>query len=258
MKVIKDPKTWKQINSWLLEGQSPELISGRIEKQEKDLLSVSKNSIRRYVKSPYGRRIESLRKTRKISHRGKKRAKLKDRRSIRERPISSEKRLRVEHSEADFVCSGKSGKGVIMHLADRKLRYHFLEKIVNTCLGNITRALRRIQKRYSELKTITTDNDLLFQRHKRLEKILNIQIFFCEQGKAWQKGQVEEGNMELRRHIPKGSDISKYSRYKIKKFESKLNQRFMKCLNYLSPKEAMKRYRKQKNSRQAEKIKCSD
>jgi len=258
MKIVSNTGLRDKVDKWLMNGQSPELIAGRLKDQEKNIPYVSKDSVRRYIKSVYGRRIEAYRKKAKRRHGVKKSGSLKDRKRIHQRPISSENRTRVGHTEADFVCSGKSGKGVILHVVDRKLKIHFLERIINTCLGNISKALGRIKKRYPELKTITTDNDLLFQHHRRIEKLLGIQIFFCDKGKAWQKGQVEEGNMEIRRYIPKGSDISKYSRYKIKKTEEKLNSRFMKCLHHLSPKEALEKYRKQKNSCIAEKIKCSD
>lgn len=258
MKIVSHPGLRDMVDNWLMNNQSPELIAGRLRDQEKDMPYVSEDSIRRYIKSVYGRRIEAYRKKRKRTKKVKKSASLKDRKRISQRPVSSENRTRVGHAEADFVCSGKSGKGVILHVVDRKIRYHFLERIINTCLGNISKALGRIKRRYPELQTITTDNDLLFQHHRRIEKKLGIQIFFCDKGKAWQKGQVEEGNMEIRRYIPKGSDISKYSRYKIKKIEGKLNSRFMKCLHHLSPKEALEKYRKQKNSCKAEKIECSD
>jgi len=258
MKVTQDLATWNQIDAWLLGDQSPELIAGRIKDQEKDLLRVSSRSIRRYIRSVYGRRIEAHRKRKRRRKGGRGRINLKDRKTISQRPISSENRTRVGHAEGDFVCSGKSGKGVVLHVVDRKLKIHFLERIINTCLGNITKAIGRIKKRYPELKTLTTDNDLLFQHHRRLEKLFGIKIFFCDPGKAWQKGQVEEANKELRKYITKGSDISRWSRYKIKKVENKLNSRFMKCLHHLSPKEALERYRKQKNSHEAVKNGCSD
>lgn len=248
MKIVKNLDLWSKVDEWLLAGQSPELIAGRLEEQEKDLPRVSKDSIRRYIKSVYGRRIEAHRKQKRRRRRHGQKTGLKDRKTIGQRPLSSENRSRVGHAEGDFVCSGKTGKGVILHVVDRRLRVHFLERIINTCLGNITRALGRIKKRYPELKTLTTDNDLLFQRHKRLEKFLQIKIFFCDPGKAWQKGQVEEANKELRKYIPKGSDISRCSRYKIRKIEEKLNSRFMKCLNHLTPKEALERYREQKTA----------
>lgn len=258
MKVVKNIDLWNKIDEWLMDDQSPELIEGRLKEQEKNFECVSKNSIRRYVKSVYGRRIEAHRKHRRRRRRGRRKPNLKDRKFIEQRPISSEKRQRAGHAEGDFIVSGKSGQGVILNITDRKLRYKFLERILNPTQGNIIRAAKRIKKRYPEWKTLTTDNDILLKHHKRLEKILEIKIFFCHEGRPWQKGSVEESNMEVRKYLPKGSDISKHSRYRIRKIEDKLNNRFMKCLHHLTPKEALERYRKRKNSRKAVKRWCSD
>lgn len=258
MKVVRNIILWNKIDGWLMADQSPELIEGRLKEQEKDLGCVSKNSIRRYIKSPYGRRIEAHRQRRKRRRHGRRKAKLKDRRFIEQRPISSGKRQRVGHAEGDFIVSGKSGKGVILNITDRKLRHKFLERIINPTQNNITRAAKRIKKRYPEWKTMTVDNDILLKHHLHLENVLRIKIFFCHEGKPWQKGSVEESNMEVRRYLPKSSDVSKYSRYRIRKIEDKLNNRFMKCLHHLTPKEALERYRKQKNSRKAVKKEYSD
>lgn len=101
------------------------------------------------------------------------------------------------------------------------------------------------------MKTITTDNDLLMQKHKELEKILNVKIYFCDPYSSWQKGTVENANKNIRKYIPKGSDISKYSKYRIKKIEDKLNNRIMECLNFSTPYEVLEKYRKRKKRRSA-------
>jgi len=93
---------------------------------------------------------------------------------------------------------------------------------------------------------MTTDSDILFANHKQLEKDWQIVIYFCDTHSPWQKGSIENANKEIRRDIPKGSDISRFSRYKIKKLEDKLNSKFMKCLRYRSPGEALDFYRKRK------------
>ena len=61
MKIVHNPKLREFVEKELLDDQSPPNISGRIRKHEKQLPSVSKNIIYRYIKSPYGRRIEYYR-----------------------------------------------------------------------------------------------------------------------------------------------------------------------------------------------------
>jgi IS30 family transposase len=248
MKVVTNDDLRGKVEDWLRQGQSPEAIAGRIEKQERELPHVSKNSIRRFLGSAYGRQIEYIRNKRKKCKRRFKQPRIKNRRSIHERPKSIEKRCRVGDAEGDFIVSGKSGRGIVFVVVDRRLRRKFLEKILRPNFGNVKRAGSRIKKRYPEWKSMTTDNDRLFERHKELEVAWGITIYFCDKHSPWQKGSIENANKEIRHDIPKGSDISKVSRYRIKRIEEKLNNKFMKCLRYRSPNEALNLYRKRKHA----------
>ena len=130
----------------------------------------------------------------------------------------------------------------------RKLRNAFIEKITKTTIKNVHLAFARIKKRFPEMETTTTDNDILLQKHKELAKEINVKIYFCHPYHSWEKGTVENTNMHIRKYIPKGSDISKYSKSFIKKIEEKINRRILECLGYLTPAEALKKYRKTKKT----------
>lgn len=93
------------------------------------------------------------------------------------------------------------------------------------------------------MKTMTTDNDLLFERHKDLEKLLRIKIYFCHQYHSWEKGTIENTNGVIRRDIPKGSDVSRYSKRFIADLEAKLNRRPMECLEDRTPQEVLDTHR---------------
>lgn len=238
----------------LYDDQSPENIAKRIKKHEKHLPDVSKDSIYRYIKSVYGRRIEyyrSKRKQRRWNRRRRSKEKLADRKFIDKRPEIVGKRARIGDAEADFIVSGKTGKGVILNVSDRKSRAPFLEQILNPTLDNVSLAFLKIKKRFAELKTITTDNDLLLQHHKELERLLNVKIYFCHPYSSWEKGTVENINGQIRRDISKGSDISKYSKQFIKKIEEKLQRKIYACLDHLTPLEVLTKSRKRKQRRRA-------
>lgn len=237
----------------LYDDQSPPAIAGRLKRQPKKIPSVSKDSIYRYIKSPYGRRIEIYREKKRTKRRGRRprQGMLDGRIFIDQRPQSINDRKRVGHAEGDFIVSGKSGKGILLVVVDRKFRNSFLELILKPTLAAVTRACLRIKKRYPEWKTITTDNDLLWQHHKVLEKKLGIKIFFCHPYHSWEKGSVENTNKRIRKDIPKGSDLSRYSKKYIHSLEEKLNRRFMECLGHLTPAEVLAAYRKQKKHRSA-------
>lgn len=254
MKIVSSSELRDYVEEKLYDDQSPENIAKRIEKHEKYLSYVSKNSIYRYIGSVYGRRIEyhrNKRKKRRRSRRRQLKEKLMDRKFIDKRPKIVEKRRRIGDVEADFIVSGKTGKGVILNISDRKSRAPFLEKITNPTLEKVSLAFLKIQKRFPEMKTITTDNDLLLQHHKQLEKLLNVPIYFCHPYSSWEKGTVENINGQIRKDIPKGSDISRYSKQFIRKIENKLQRKIYACLDHLTPLEVVKKARKTKKRRQA-------
>jgi IS30 family transposase len=232
----------------LLDDQSPEEIAKRLKRIEKSLPSVSGSAMRRYVKSPYGRRIEERRRRifkKKWRRHGPKKH-IEGKRMITERPGKIRRRWGLGHMEGDFIVSGRSGRGMILALADRKVRKSLLERILPVSVRNVERALLRMRARYPEMQSITFDNDILFLEHKRLEKKLGVRIYFCHPHSPWEKPSIENLNKRLRRYIPKSSDISKYSKGLVRNLEAKMNRRFMDCLGSLTPDEAYAKEKKQK------------
>lgn len=255
MKVVAHAELQAYVDRGLKDDLSPEAVAGRITKHEKHLPSVSKNSIRRYLKTSHGRwpawhRMKQ-KKNRKRSSKRPSVKQLKDRKFIDTRPQYIQDRKYVGDAEADFVVSGKSGKGILLTLTSRKLRVSFLERIIEVTIEQVHTAFLRIQKRFPELTSISTDNDVLLQKHQELEKLLVSKIYFCHPYHSWEKGTIENTNKYVRKDIPKGSDISKYSKSFIRKLEAKLNRRPMRVLNYKTPQEMLDQYRKRKKRRSA-------
>ncbi len=90
-----------------------------------------------------------------------------------------------------------------------KTRATFLELITKVSVANVHRAFLRIQKRFPKLRTITTDNDILFRDHQRLAALLGVRIYFCHPYHSWEKGTAENTNGVIRKDIPKSSDLSR-------------------------------------------------
>lgn len=236
------------VEAYLLDDQSPEHIAQRIRRYHRYLPYVSGVTIRAYIESPYGRRLEAHRTKVLKKRRGRRASKLriKDRRSIDTRPAYINTRRRIGAAEGDFIVSGRGGAGLLFVVSDRKARMPFLEKIHPVSINAMERAFGRILRRFPEMKTITFDNDLLFMHHQRLEQRFGVKIYFCHRYAAWQKGGVENRNKIIRRYIPKGSDLSQYPRPYIRRLEEKLQRRIMKCLRYKTPAEIFAAYRKRK------------
>lgn len=255
MKIVENKELRVFVERALREGRSPESIAGRIRRRERHLPSISGDSIERFLKSVHGRRIESERRKQKAKKKWRKRRRkiiqLEDRKFIDVRPLIIDRRSRVGDAESDFIVSGRDGKGILLTVADRKLRVSFLEQILTVTIAEVERACLRIKKRYPEWITMTTDNDILWKHHQRLEKLLGIKIYFCHPYHSWEKGTIENTNGEVRADVPKGGDISKYSKREVRKIEERLNARFMECLGFATPREALDAHRQRKNARNA-------
>jgi IS30 family transposase len=243
---VRNDKLRKFVEENLLDGQSAEAIAGRIKHHKKKLPNVSKDTIYRYLRSPYGKAVGLLLKKKKRPKRRGKASKLKDRVFIDKRPKIVEKRIRAGDVEGDFIVSGKGGKGVLLGVVDRKLRAVFLEIIHRVTIDEVHGAFIRIKNRFPEMKTLSLDNDILFQMHKTLEKLLDVKIYFCHPYHSWEKGSIENVNKEIRKFIPKGSNLSRYDFDEIQTIETFLNDRYLKCLGYATPAEKLKKYRQRK------------
>ena len=90
MKIAEHGELQKYVDNHLFDDLSPEAIAGRIINHEKHLPSVSKDSIRRYIESIYGRKVEhhriQQRRKRKRARKRRKLTQLKDRTFIDKRP----------------------------------------------------------------------------------------------------------------------------------------------------------------------------
>ena len=250
MKIVYHNALQKEIVSRLYDDQSPEAIAGYI-RHTRLLPSISKNAIYRFITSIYGRRIEAYRMKKRTRHSRlhTKKAGLVNRTFIDKRPATIGARRRIGDAEADFIVSGKSGKGVLLVVVDRKSRIVFIEQIIRVNIPNVHATLLRIKARFPEMRSLTMDNDILFSNHEELAKLLEVKIYFCHPYHSWEKGTVENTNKVIRRDIPKGSDISQYSKRFIEALERKLNRRPMKCLDYRSPQEILDASRRKRNKK---------
>ena len=86
------------------------------------------------------------------------------------------------------------------------------------------------RKRFTKkFKSITVDSGSEFLGWKSLERFVpaknkvRTQIYYCHPYSAWERGSNEQINGHIRRFIPKGSDISRYTHKQIKKIQDWLN-----------------------------------
>jgi len=250
-KIVGNTGLQDFVEKSLLASQSPEAIAGRLrEGLEPGLPYVSRDTIETYIHSVYGRQIEyKLAQMKKEQgYRSKKRSnpeKLSDRKFVDERPAVIVNRERVGDLEVDFIVSGKGGSDYVLTAADRKIRNGFIRRVRPVTVAEAMRVLVGLKIDFPEMTSVTLDNDILWRYHEQLEEALGVPVYFCHPYSSWEKGSVENYNKQVRKYVKKGSDLSQYSDEYLAMVENKLNGRFMKVLDYKTPKESLDERRNQ-------------
>jgi IS30 family transposase len=241
MKVAMDKELKEFVIDSIKDHQSPEGISGRLKNIEKDISYASTKAIYKFIESPHGRQIEKCLYSNSVKKRtgpkDKPRVHLDGRTMIDDRPKKVDNRLEFGHFEGDFIESGRDGKGSLLVLVERKTRYPFIAYLEDRSTRNVNALIDILLKDFP-IQSLTLDNDISFQKHEELSKLLKATIFFCHPQSPTEKGTVENRNKAIRRYLPKKCDLSKYSKEYIDEIQNKSRNKYMKCLNYKTPKEA--------------------
>ena len=123
------------------------------------------------------------------------------------------------------VC--KQSSVAILSVRERKTRKAWLRILPNAQAETTRKALVGIfanippQLRH----TCTFDNGSEFAKVHELERLLNVETYFCDAYSSWQKGSVEQQNKEIRRYLPKGTDLSTLTPERLQEIESFLNHK---------------------------------
>lgn len=244
MKVSLDPELQRFVKENLKQDQSPEGISGRLKFREKKIQYASIKAIYKFVYSPNGRHLEKLLYSKAVHKKvGSKRdtpVSIDGRIMIDQRPKKVQTRREFGHYEGDFIESGKDGRGSLLVIVERKTRYPFLRYLEDRTTENVNRVVREMLGD-SPIESLTIDNDISFQKHRELSNLIDAEIFFCHPQSPHEKGTVENRNKSIRRYIKKRTDLSQVSQEIFSFVEERLRNKYMKCLNYRTPKEAFEK-----------------
>ena len=237
------------IEKYLQYGYSPAIISHLLEKYFCE--KVSHETLYIYIySSPKGLKRYLLR--RKQGRKSKKNNRfsyigngknIPNRIDVSLRDELANKRLEFGHFEADSVvscaCKGKT-KACLTVLVDRATRYTLIRKTASkTAQATSTSIVAALKPFKNNINSITYDNGCEFTMHEKINKTLNIKSFFCKPYSSYEKGTVENINGLIRRFFPKGTDFDKISEEEIAYVEDWINNRPMKVLNYMSPKQRL-------------------
>ena len=237
---LDDPENNETVREALVQNWSPEQIAGRMKLDDPDhsQRQVSAQTIYTWIEQDQHRDHwkSFLRRRGKRPFRRKKTEGMGA--PIDQRPEVIEARLRLGDFEGDTVL-GPPGTGGLATLVDRKSRYTIITKIQSKDADHVH---ARIKQRLRELqeeqrRSLTFDNGTEFARCHRLEKHLNMELYFADPGCPHQRGTNENTNGLIRQYYPKGTDFRDVSHQDVRRVENLLNHRPRACLGFKTPHE---------------------
>jgi IS30 family transposase len=239
---MDDPETNLAVREGLAQNWAPEQIAGRMKQQQPDgrQRGVSPQTIYAWIKQDQRRtHWESLLRRRgKRPCRRKNAATTGDAARIADRPDVIEQRLRLGDFEGDTVL-GPLGTGGLATLVDRKSRLTIVVKVQSKNADHVHEKLKQRLKELDEeqCRSITFDNGTEFARCHRLEKHLDMKLYFADPGCPYQRGTNENTNGLIRQYFPQGTDFRDISHAQVRRVEYLLNNRPRACLGFRTPNE---------------------
>ena len=241
---------WVQdfIRNCLKIGWSPEIISHEL--NDKHGISLSHETLYIYIYSPKKNLSQFLlrRKFGRISKNNGERPKkigigknIPNRIDISERPKEADERVVFGHFEADSIESCKirgQQLSCLTVVVERVSRYTKIMKTTSKTANATTTSIVTALKPFANnVISITYDNGCEFSQHEKVNELLNTKSYFARPYCSNDKGTVENINGLIRRFFPKGTNFDNISEEAIAYVEDWINNRPMKILNYMIPKQ---------------------
>ncbi|MGI6576669.1 MAG: IS30 family transposase [Eubacteriales bacterium] len=188
------------------------------------LLNVTKKDLPRKGKSSKRKYTRVTRRIRDV-----------DAKRIDERPQEANDRSELGHWEMDCVEPGRGkGRACLLVLVERLSRKTLIFKLRSQTQKEVLKRLDQLEKKIGAkrfrkmFKTITVDNGSEFLDWRKLERSCisskaRTRIYYCHPYHSWERGTNEQINGHIRRFIPKGCSIAKYSTKAILKIQEWLN-----------------------------------
>ena len=236
-----------QVREWLTLCWSPEEIAQRLrlEYPADPMMWVSHETIyhslyiqgRGELRRELARCLRSGRAERRPQGQGEHKGKIPEKVMISARPAEVADRAVPGHWEGDLIM-GKANRSAVGTLVERSTRYVLLLHLPD---GKKAKDVRdAMEKAIATLpaklaRSITWDQGIEMIQHREFTVSTGIPIYFCDPHSPWQRGSNENTNGLLRQFLPKGADLSVFSRADLDEIERKLNGRPRKTLEWLKP-----------------------
>lgn len=242
LKLGKDQLFHDFVEYWIIEKKySPDAVIMKIENEGLSFeTEICTKTLYNYISKGYFLNLTN----RNLPRRGKK-AKRRYRRvrksyrtrgkSIDQRPIEANERSEFGHWEMDCVESGRGGRSCLLTFVERQTNYSLNFKLLSQSQKQVKMQLDRMERKlgrpsFSRLfKSITVDNGSEFLGFKNLmaslfaKKKTRTEIYYCHPYSSYERGSNEQMNGQIRRFIPKGTDISKVSKGRVREITNHFN-----------------------------------
>ncbi len=239
----------------LVEKYTPLAVAAELRKEDSPFdITLCRNTIYSYIRNGLflnlsdadlpiksKRRKKKPRQTQKRAPRGM---------SIEQRPKEVSERSTFGHWEMDCVCG--STKAVFLVLTERLTRKEIIMKMPNQKAESVVRCLNKLEDKYGKLfsrifKTITVDNGVEFSDCAGMEKskygeFKRTSVYYCHPYSSWERGTNERINREIRRLVPKGSSLSKYTNKDVQRIENWINSYPRQILGFRSSEDLFNQY----------------
>lgn len=235
LKIGNDFALVREIERLVVDGGlSPCAALGRIKRENICRTTISKTTLYRYIRSGYIFDRITMRDV-KLKKRHYKKATVKrppKGTSIENRPAEIAARNTFGHWEMDCVLGKARTRDTILAFTERLTRYEIMFKMPDHKVATVVRYLNRLEKRFGKhfrkvFKSITVDNGVEFSDFAGLEKSIyggkRTCVYYCHPYASSERGSNERMNREIRRLIPKGTDLSAISDTKVKAVEAWVN-----------------------------------
>lgn len=240
------PEVWSQVDALIRLDWSPEQVAGRLKKISHERIYLHVYQDKKQGGDLYRHlRIVSKKRKRYKSDRNR-RGKIKNKRTLLERPSEVNARKRIGDWEGDTVRGQQDQYGIVT-LVERKSQYVILRKVENRTAQATRNAIEAAFKGVERMvNSITFDNGQEFAEHEQMEESLNAKIYFADPYCAWQRGLNEQVNGLLRQYFPKGQSLEDVTNEDLKRVMNLLNQRPRKKLGFRTPHEVLNKSAKRR------------
>lgn len=231
LKIGKDYEFVRYIEKRInIDGLSPCAVLGEIKRKNITFATtISKPTLYRYISIGI---FDNLKiQSKKKRYKAFKAKKPPRGTSIELRPKDIGLRNTFGHWEMDCVCG--STKNSLLVLSERLTRKELIFKIDSQQSKHVIHVLNILERRYGKnfrkiFKTITVDNGSEFSdfegmEHSSYGRGRRTKIFYCHPYCSYERGTNERLNREIRRQIPKGSNLSLISDNEIRRVEKWIN-----------------------------------